>query len=108
MPKEGLNKQEWESRLKLYAIGSFTFGKGQKPPKGSKIAKKIDAIERCPSHGIRDGQTTLFGAPPKCHCHYHPKKCTPKKVSFCQAYYVCRSKAIGSPALWLDIVVCSI
>lgn len=82
MPKEGLGELEWQDRFRKFAAGTFKFGVGQAPPKGSKHAKRIDLIKRCPAHGHTAGQTTLGGSNkrPSCKCSYHPKKTTPKKV----------------------------
>jgi len=60
MPKTGLSKNEWEERLKAFARKSFVFRRGQRPPAGSDVAKKITAIENCPSH-YSDGGKNLFG-----------------------------------------------
>ena len=48
--KEGLTAEQWNARLKQYAAGSFTFGRGQRPGKGSKWAKKLKTIESCPKY----------------------------------------------------------
>ncbi len=48
MSKIGLKPSEWRKRLQEYAEGTFTFGSGQEPPKGSIWATEVAKIEpRC-------------------------------------------------------------
>uniref|UniRef100_UPI00358E8398 uncharacterized protein n=1 Tax=Myxine glutinosa TaxID=7769 RepID=UPI00358E8398 len=70
MPKQGLTPSEWRRRLREYASGAFHFGRGQRPPKGSRWGNEITKIDSCSRHGRR-GCTDLFGNRVWCKCSYH-------------------------------------
>ncbi len=70
MPKHGMSKREWNERLEKFAAGTFQFGRGQRPPKGSEAAKKLEKVERCPRHSNTSG-VNLFGHKIVCVCGYH-------------------------------------
>ena len=72
MPKTGLSPSEWEERLQCLANSTFKFRRGQRPPPGSKIAKKVSAIENCPSQGSFTGLSVL-GTEIPCKCGYHKR-----------------------------------
>ena len=73
MPKTSLSSSEWEDRLISYANKTFTFHRGQRPPSGSSIAKKILSIEKCPAH-LSLGGKDLFKRKIICQCGYHDRK----------------------------------
>ena len=70
MPKEGLTAEQWNARLKQYAAGSFTFGRGQRPGKGSKWAKKLKTIESCPKYK-NPNKLDPYRRRICCKCGYH-------------------------------------
>ena len=70
MPKEGLSQREWNERLEKSAAGTFQFGRGQRPPKGSPWAKKLQTVEKCPRHLNKSG-VSPFGKRINCICGYH-------------------------------------
>ena len=70
MPKYGLTKREWEDRLEKYAAGTFQFGRGQRPPKGSERAKKLAKVEKCPRH-LNKSLFNPLGQRIICVCGYH-------------------------------------
>ena len=76
MPKTGLNSAEWQERLSSFANGNFQFGRGQKPPKGSRWAKVLEAIVQCPKH-CNASYVDIQGRQIACQCGYH---ITPEKV----------------------------
>ena len=78
MPKTGLSAAEWRKRLKAYAKGSFTFGTGLRPPKGSSRATEVAQIEQCPLHRNRSSMDP-FGRKLDCTCGFH--KAAPPRVS---------------------------
>lgn len=80
MPKTGLSPSEWEERLRCLANNTFTFRRGQRPPPESQIAKKVRAIESCPSQGSFTGRSVLGHAIP-CKCGYHKKQDQVKKYT---------------------------
>ena len=86
MPKEGPSKAEWRKRLDDYANGNFSFGKGQRPGKGSRWEKEIEKIDCCPRKSAT--KTNLFRMPVKCTCGYHVAKvnivCTEFIISLMQ------------------------
>ena len=73
MPKTGLEKKEWQNRLKMYANGKFAFQRGQRPPANSAWAREISMIETCPRHKSVTG-IDLFKKPILCVCGYHSAK----------------------------------
>ena len=73
MPKTGLSPKEWEDRLISYANKIFTFHRGQRPPPGASVAKKVLSIEKCPAHSSLGGKD-LFNREIVCKCGYHGKK----------------------------------
>lgn len=73
MPKEGLSNDEWNCRLERYANRNFVFGRGQRPPKGSRWAKILEKIDQCPLHKSL-GSVNLFGSKIVCNCGFHKEK----------------------------------
>ena len=70
MPKTGLTDREWKERLGSFAAGKFQFGRGQRPPKKSKRALQLLAVESCPKH--RSSQKMdVFGRIVECKCGFH-------------------------------------
>ena len=52
-------------------IGQFTFGRGERPRKGSKWHQKLEAIDKCPKH--RNTSTVdVLGRKVSCNCGFHP------------------------------------
>lgn len=74
MPKEGLPDTEWFKRLRLYASGQYSFGRGQAPPPNSKWAKKRALIDACP---VRKAHTNIFGEKTTSNCGFHPEHVSP-------------------------------
>lgn len=70
MTKYGMSKREWEERLEKFVAGTFRFGRGQRPPKGSERAKKLEKVERCPRH-LNTSCFNPFGQRIVCVCGYH-------------------------------------
>ncbi len=89
MPKSGLKPSEWRKHLQDYvegtlysplgvvyknglssAEGTYTFGSGQKPPKGSTWATEVAKIDHCPQKNNHSG-VDLFGRKVNCTCVYH-------------------------------------
>lgn len=70
MPKVGITEREWKERLELYVQGRFEFGRGQRPPKKSKRAIKLQAVESCPKHK-NPQQKDPLGRSIQCKCGYH-------------------------------------
>ena len=70
MPKEGLSDDQWHKRLKAYAAGTFQFGRGQRPSKGTSRAQTVEKLEKCPRHRNRCVMD-VFGRPITCVCGYH-------------------------------------
>ncbi|KAK7489182.1 hypothetical protein BaRGS_00019560 [Batillaria attramentaria] len=77
MPKDGIGEQQWLQRLRAFAAGTFTFKKGQHPPKNSKWAKMLQKISDCPSQKAGSMKRDLFGNEIKCTCSFHPKEKNP-------------------------------
>ncbi len=72
MPKTGLSSEEWRKRLREYARGNFSFGRGQKPSRSSVWAKVVCSIESCPLHrNLGLGGKDPFGRELHCTCGYH-------------------------------------
>ena len=69
MPKTGLTSTQWKQRLKSYARGGYSFGRGQKPWRDSQWARKLAKIDICPRH--RGAVLDVFGLPVECRCGYH-------------------------------------
>ena len=84
MPKEGLDKREWERRLKLFAQGKFEFGRGRAPPPGSVWAKKRAAIVKC---AVGKAKIDVFGRVVECTCGYHPKTVSDIETSVLIVHY---------------------
>ena len=73
MPKIGLSDREWKERLSSYAQGLFEFSRGQRPPKGSRRAKELEQVDKCPKH--RNPVThDPFGRKIQCTCGHHQVK----------------------------------
>ena len=72
MPKIGLSNTQWVERLKQYARGKYSFGRGERPPKESRWAIEIDKIEKCPKQGNLANYDP-FGRMIPCTCRYHPQ-----------------------------------
>ena len=70
MPKDALSSKEWRQRLLKYAQGRFSFGRGQKPQRGSVWAQALTAIEKCPKHS-NPATVDPFGRRIACNCGYH-------------------------------------
>ena len=70
MPKQGLTDKQWHTRLQHYASGTFKFGRGQKPSKGSEWAKKLESIDACPKHRNKSLWDPLK-RPIPCKCGFH-------------------------------------
>ena len=73
MPKTGLSHSEWEERLRGLANKTFLFRRGQRPPPGSTVAKKVKTVESCPSHVSLRGKD-IFGRDIVCTCGYHQQQ----------------------------------
>ena len=71
MPKAGLAEREWRKRLEAFSQRKFRFGRGQRPPKGSKWAIRLERVEKCPLHLHPDQQFDALGRPMTCSCGYH-------------------------------------
>ena len=63
-------QKEWCERLRAFANGRFTFGKGQMPAKGSKWANEVEKIKRCPLFRSL-GTKAITREALKCSCGYH-------------------------------------
>lgn len=70
MPKEGLPAKEWETRLRDFAAGRYTFGRGQQPGRTSVWHAKLNAIKACPLQG-RSASSDVLGRRLQCNCGYH-------------------------------------
>ena len=70
MPKQLMSKQQWEVRLRMLAAGTYKFGRGERPPKNSLMAKKVEKVERCPKH-LNSSTFNPFGQRIACVCSYH-------------------------------------
>ena len=70
MPKLGLSKSQWKARLTNFANGSFSFGRGQRPSKGSPWYNILVNIESCPVHNNVQ-RVNIFGQRIECNCGYH-------------------------------------
>ena len=70
MARLGIPAEEWLKRLRAYAQGTFTFGRGERPPERSIWAKALGRIEKCPKHG-NAASSDLFGRAIACACGYH-------------------------------------
>ena len=69
MPKTGPSTKDWLLRLKLFAQGSYTFQRGQRPARTSVWWKELNRIEACPRHGTAGKD--LFKRVIECKCGYH-------------------------------------
>ena len=70
MPKDRLPAGIWTARLKAYAIGKYSFGRGEKPSITSPWYKVMISIERCPRFRCVTDKD-LFGNIIVCTCNYH-------------------------------------
>ena len=72
MPKKGPKPSQWREKLRAFAKGEYTFGKGQMPGKGSQWAIDVERIRKCPVFKfIKSGTRTITNEPVKCCCGYH-------------------------------------
>ncbi len=81
MPKHGMSKSEWKERLEKFAAGTFQFGRGQRPPKGSEAANNLEKVERCPRH-LNTSTFNPFGKVIACVCGYHRSTSSAVSVFF--------------------------
>lgn len=70
MPKRGLTDGEWKDRLDNFARGSYLFGRGQRPPKKSKRALQLQAVESCPKQ-FSSQKLDVLGRTIECTCGFH-------------------------------------
>ena len=71
MPKAGPTPAQWRERLRAFANGELTFGKGQMPGKGSRWANEVENIKKCPLFKCAKGMRTITNEALKCSCGYH-------------------------------------
>lgn len=76
MTKTGLPDKTWWARLRGLAAGTYKFGQGQTPRKGTKWAEYAARIKSCPLTGSGSSnahKTDLFGKLIQCSCSFHNK-----------------------------------
>lgn len=88
MPKTGISDKEWRERLASFVEGKFQFGRGQRPPKGSKRAQQLQSVESCPKHRSSTQLLDVLGRKIQCKCGFH------KSVSLCLT--LSKQKGYGS------------
>ena len=73
MPKGGMTDREWMERLASFMEGKFQFGRGQRPPKGSKRALQLKAVESCPKQRNSSQLLNVLGRKIQCTCGFHER-----------------------------------
>ena len=71
MPKKGPDASQWKAKLRAFANGTYKFGTGEKPGKGSRWEKELIKILGCPKYNNQSTLSLVSGKPVQCICEYH-------------------------------------